>query len=55
MSGTHGMKPGGMSANPDRSLDALRRLSHEPSLTPREAALVDIMRGRLVRLTRRNR
>ena len=44
-----GMKPGGMGADPERSLAALRTLSREPSLTPREAALVDIIRSRLRR------
>lgn len=44
-----GMAPGGLGADPERSLEGLRRLSREPSLTPREAALVDILRARLRR------
>ena len=44
-----GMAPGGMAADPERSLEGLRRLSREPSLTPREAALVEILRSRLRR------
>lgn len=44
-----GMAPGGMGADPKRSLEGLARLSREPSLTPREAALVEILRCRLRR------
>lgn len=45
--GRKGLAPGGMGADPERALEGLKRLSREPSLTPREAALVEILRCRL--------
>ena len=41
------MEPGGMGADPVRSMDGLRRIIRDPSVTPRESALAAIMLARL--------